>query len=187
MDMSNLGPAVRRALAPLLTQRLFYGAAIACAVGLGLGAWLKPPPVKVTSGGDTPAVVLPIVADPTDQASTETVDTPAPAAPVQPVEPPPRPTTVAALSPPADDSQPQPQDAEAQDSAPPPRASYGYSPRAGWADEPPDRPALGAEVPDSRDALDWNDPPPPDPDSSWRQAPREPPPDWDRPAPDDEG
>lgn len=35
--------ALKTAVTPLLTRKLFYGAAVACAVGLGLGAWLEPP------------------------------------------------------------------------------------------------------------------------------------------------
>ncbi len=35
--------ALKNAVTPLLTRKLFCGAAVACAVGLGLGAWLEPP------------------------------------------------------------------------------------------------------------------------------------------------
>ena len=44
-----LPAALTTAVAPLLTKKLFYGAAIACAAGLGLGAWLEPPRMPVAS------------------------------------------------------------------------------------------------------------------------------------------
>lgn len=50
--------AVKTALLPLLTQKLFYGAAISCAVGLGLGVWLQPPKPHYGSTA-TPVVTLP--------------------------------------------------------------------------------------------------------------------------------
>ena len=37
-----LGDGVARALDLILTKQLFYGAAVSCAVGLGLGLWLEP-------------------------------------------------------------------------------------------------------------------------------------------------
>jgi hypothetical protein len=41
----------------LLTRKLFYGAAVACAAGLGLGIWLQPP--KFYYGSPTPVAAPP--------------------------------------------------------------------------------------------------------------------------------
>lgn len=48
---------LKKAITPLLTRKLFFGAAISCAVGLGLGVWLQPP--KFYYGAATPTVTLP--------------------------------------------------------------------------------------------------------------------------------
>jgi hypothetical protein len=41
-NAQDLGDGVMRAAAPSLTRQLFYGAAISCAAGLAIGAWLQP-------------------------------------------------------------------------------------------------------------------------------------------------
>ena len=58
MPKLSIPIALKTALTSLLTRRLFYGAAIACAVGLGLGAWLEPPKSQFATGGAT-TVTLP--------------------------------------------------------------------------------------------------------------------------------
>lgn len=49
-------PALQKAVTPILTKKLFYGVAVSCAVGVGLGAWLEPP--KAHYGGTT-TITLP--------------------------------------------------------------------------------------------------------------------------------
>ncbi len=44
----TFGAGVAHALAPFATRQLFCGAGVACVLGLGLGAWMKPPSVEVT-------------------------------------------------------------------------------------------------------------------------------------------
>lgn len=217
MDMSSLGPAVRRALAPLLTQRLFYGAAISCAVGLALGAWLKPPHARTFSSGDEALYIQPLTTQ-----TAEATDDQAPAPP-EAASPDPAPTQVAALSPPAGDTEAQPRPAaqQADDAddgddldntgegpAPPPALR---TPPAAWGDQPPRWTGERAPYPGAgydqngyarsdhagddytRDDYDdgpaWDDPPPPRsyPRERWGGPPREPPPDWDGPSVQDDG
>jgi hypothetical protein len=40
-----------RAAGPFLTRQVFYGAAISCAVGLGIGLWLQPPRTHAQAPG----------------------------------------------------------------------------------------------------------------------------------------
>ena len=49
--------ALKTAFTSLLTRRLFYGMAISCVVGIGLGAWLEPPKFQFASAATT--VTLP--------------------------------------------------------------------------------------------------------------------------------
>jgi hypothetical protein len=49
--------ALKKAVTPLLTRKLFYGAAISCAVGLGMGVWLEPPKAHYAAAATT--VTLP--------------------------------------------------------------------------------------------------------------------------------
>jgi hypothetical protein len=51
-------PVLARTLMPLLTKQLFYGAAISCVVGLGLGLWLEPPKAQTIEPGSMQPVEL---------------------------------------------------------------------------------------------------------------------------------
>lgn len=50
MPNITIPPSVERALRPLMTRKVAYGAAISLAAGIGLGAWLQPPPAHYGSG-----------------------------------------------------------------------------------------------------------------------------------------
>ncbi len=49
--------ALKTAFTSLLTRKLFFGMAISCVVGIGLGAWLEPPKFHFASAATT--VTLP--------------------------------------------------------------------------------------------------------------------------------
>jgi len=49
--------ALKKAIVPVLTRKVFYGAAISCAVGLGMGVWLQPPKMQYAAAATT--VTLP--------------------------------------------------------------------------------------------------------------------------------
>ena len=49
--------ALKTALTPLLTRKLFFGMAISCVIGIGLGAWLEPPSFQAAAAATT--VTLP--------------------------------------------------------------------------------------------------------------------------------
>jgi hypothetical protein len=88
---------LKRAVAPLLTRKLFCGTAVSCAVGLGLGVWLEPP--KVHYGSTATPVVLP---QPRSDAWGDGAANAAPAPAAQPATDPDAEQT-AAVSPPAAD------------------------------------------------------------------------------------
>ena len=165
MEDPSPEPAPRQPPAPFLTRPLFYGAAIACALGLGLGAWLEPPAAGIAPTGlRAPAQLLsaPPSAQPAANQAARVVYCPPEVRP-SPAE------AAEALRPPARAEPP----SATRDDATPTEAPY-----------PPDRPPQPPEVDDPA----WDDrPPPPEigepsygPPSEARQVwRRRPPPDWD--------
>jgi len=65
LKAQTVGLAAARTLAPLLTQQLFYGAAVSCAVGLGLGLWLEPPRAEVLQPGSMDSSMIQLPPNPT--------------------------------------------------------------------------------------------------------------------------
>ena len=57
MPKFTLPPALVRAVKPLLTRVVGCGAALSCAAGIGLGAWMQPPSLQ--AGQATTVVTLP--------------------------------------------------------------------------------------------------------------------------------
>ena len=137
-----MGSGLVRAATPILTKQLFYGAAVSCAVGLGLGVWLRPPLPHVLE----PGVMQPVAADAlADQGTVVS------APPLRVASPPPQPD--AAVSPAADtEARPAPRIIPARADVPPAAADARA---ADWR--------LGA-APDEQDA-----PPPADPPREHRR------------------
>ncbi|HEY5409530.1 MAG TPA: hypothetical protein VIJ94_02275 [Caulobacteraceae bacterium] len=99
MPKFKLPPAVVHAVKPLLTRVVGCGAAVSCAAGIGLGAWLEPPsmhtasaatvvnlPVQQGVGGDDPGALPALayaqsisVADPDQTATVSPPADPSPA------------------------------------------------------------------------------------------------------------
>ena len=50
-DAQALGHDLVRVATPFLTRQLFYGAAVACILGVGLGLWLEPPRPHLSKPG----------------------------------------------------------------------------------------------------------------------------------------
>ena len=67
MPNITIPPSVMRAVSPLMTRRVAYGAAISLAAGIGLGAWLQPPSFHYGAVGTT-------VVTPPEQSDTWTQD-----------------------------------------------------------------------------------------------------------------
>lgn len=189
--------AVKTAVLPLLTRKLFYGAAISCAVGIGLGVWLQPP--KPHYGSATPIVSVPqeqpnIWGDtaeaspapanalPYEQASADQTAAVSPPADVQPVQ-------LAQADPAQVAASGDTRGADA-DSAPdgPTQAAYTPPPADRTQPRRRDGPGYDARGRDNEDYLD--NPPPP---ARWDGAPpsrwgppddgRGPGPGWDGPPP----
>ncbi len=133
-----------RAVTPLLTRQLFYGIAVSCALGLGVGAWLQPQISQARQGAMQPVAIL---APPAEAAE---VSYPAPyTQTAQPVE------QVAEVSPATDDA-PLDRSADTGPQTPPPiRAQFG--PPLHLEDPQPDENAAQPTAP-------WRDGPPPSAD-----------------------
>jgi hypothetical protein len=69
-----VGHGLARAAAPILTKQLFYGAAVSCAVGVGLGLWLEPPRPHLVESGVMQPVAM---GDPAPQPVQTTDEAPA--------------------------------------------------------------------------------------------------------------
>ena len=156
--------ALKKAVAPLLTRKLFFGAAISCAVGLGLGVWLEPP--KVYYGSAVTPVALP---QSQPDAWGDGVADAAPAPAAQPATDPDTEQT-AAVSPPAPDpiqlAQADPRQvaasgdtSQASDDAAPAQAAYEGPPPYRAQDRNRDWTGYNAQDRDNDDYLDAGPPP----------------------------
>jgi hypothetical protein len=187
-----LPAAVKTAVLPLLTRKLFYGAAISCVVGIGLGVWLQPP--KPHYGSATPVVIAsqeqpnlwgdaaeaspaPANALPYAQASTDQTAAVSPPAQVQPADV--QPVQLAQADPAQVAASGDTRSAGA-DSGPDGATPAAYTPPPPDRTQPRRRDAPGYDS-TGRDNEDYLDDPPP---ARWDgPPPRGPGPGWDGPPP----
>jgi len=136
----DIGLTAARIVSPLTTSKpLYYGAAISCAAGLGLGLWLEPPRAHMVRPGSMTPFDIQLPQDPAPVAALSVAPrtdasyawyTPTPAVqPAAAVQSQPQPQLIARNEPPIQLAEADPdwrdEDADERDLPPPPRWDRG--------------------------------------------------------------